>query len=184
VTPLWREMLTGSTWPVLLARPQSWPPTFPRDRCWSFAADWAGSLWSWPGPGAKYWRWTLAWSACKPTAPIWPLWDWSAESHTFAAICVAQPCFSQRRRNPSARRCLTRTGRRREKAPGKWATNLADMNPPAEELIRLGLSMSPMVVIRLPRRISTNNLKDALGWACNEMGTGGNRWRWLVLQKP
>ena len=63
--------------------------------------------------------------------------------------------------------------------PGNWASGLSDMQPPADDLIKLALSLSPLVVIRLPR--DTSGIADGL--AINEMGQGAKRWRWLALRR-
>lgn len=69
-------------------------------------------------------------------------------------------------------------------APDQWTGKLADMDPPADELIRLGLELSSLVVIRLPRAIKNDSLKSAFpGLTSREMGAGGKGWRWMVLQK-
>jgi SAM-dependent methyltransferase len=68
--------------------------------------------------------------------------------------------------------------------PGQWTHSLADMEPPADGLIRLGLGMSPLVVIRLPREIKSHSLKSRSGLACRELGGGGKRWRWMALSRP
>lgn len=68
--------------------------------------------------------------------------------------------------------------------PDQWATSLARMEPPAGELVRLGLTLSPLVVIRLPREISDDDLQTIMnGLLVSEIGMGGKRWRWMSLQK-
>lgn len=63
--------------------------------------------------------------------------------------------------------------------PDAWATNLADMDPPADELIDVALRFSPLVAMRLPRDM--RGMPDRL--VASEMGRGGTRWRWLALRR-
>ena len=63
--------------------------------------------------------------------------------------------------------------------PDAWATNPAHMDPPADQLIDLALSLSPLVVVRLPRDL--RGMLDRL--AFSEIGRGGTRWRWLALRR-
>lgn len=70
------------------------------------------------------------------------------------------------------------------KEPQEWAPNLTDMEPTADELIRLGLSICPLAVIRLPREVKNHSLQSRIALACRELGKGGKRWRWMALQEP
>lgn len=68
--------------------------------------------------------------------------------------------------------------------PEEWAPNVHDMDPPADDLVRLALSLSPLVVIRLPRDLvidSASCITEDI--AINEIGLGGKRWRWLALRQ-
>lgn len=71
-----------------------------------------------------------------------------------------------------------------EQTPDQWTGKLANMDPPADELIRLGLELSSLVVIRLPRAIRGDSLKSVSpGLVSRKMGVGGKGWRWMALQK-
>lgn len=68
--------------------------------------------------------------------------------------------------------------------PEKWTSHLSQMDPPADDLIKLALSLCPLVVIRLPRHFDTIFLKClAKRAAIDEIGLGGKRWRWLAMRR-